>query len=138
MPNTIVAWLTWEGEGVPQHYEQASDWIRKAAQQSGPDRAATDEKSFYGVANGVANRPDGCIMAPFPRSRRNFWLITSVHMHLNRAIARFLGRNRIHSTSGVFQDHHGIALLAYAILLLSGIYGSLKVVTSLFGIDADT
>jgi hypothetical protein len=41
-------------------------------------------------------------------------------------------------SSGVFKNHHGIAWFAYAIFLISGIYGSLKVVTSLFGIEADT
>ena len=30
--------------------------------------SAPDEKSFYGVAN----RPDGCIMVPFSRSKRKF------------------------------------------------------------------
>jgi hypothetical protein len=45
--------------------------------------------------------------------------------------------DRIRS-SGVFQDHHGIALLAYAIFLISGIYGSLKVATSISRIEADT
>lgn len=39
---------------------------------------------------------------------------------------------------GVFQDHHGIALLTSVIFLITGLYGSLKVVTSLFGIEADT
>lgn len=39
--------------------------------------------------------------------------------------------------SGVFQDHHAITLLAYAIFLISGIYGSLKVAISQYGIEAD-
>src|SRR5208337_4695470 len=44
--------------------------------------------------------------------------------------------DRIHSSS-LFQDRHGIALLAYAIFLILGLYGSLKVVTSLSKIDSD-